>query len=193
LAVTGAVAPEAHWPKGPLRSGQVLLLTRAIGSGVLFAAALAGQAQPQWIDTALEVMQQSQAPLVELLARHGCQACTDITGFGLLGHLGEMLGPDQRVELDPLAIPSLPGSLVLLEQGLASSLAPANAQALQLLEPGAAVRLAAPASAALLQLWIDPQTCGPLLVALPADRAEGALASLRAAGFHQAAVIGRVL
>jgi selenide,water dikinase len=130
---------------------------------------------------------------VELLARHGCQACTDITGFGLLGHLGEMLGPDQRVELDPLAIPSLPGSLVLLEQGLASSLAPANAQALQLLEPGAAVRLAAPASAALLQLWIDPQTCGPLLVALPADRAEGALASLRAAGFHQAAVIGRVL
>jgi len=193
LAVTGAVAPEAHWPKGPLRSGQVLLLTRAIGSGVLFAAALAGQAQPQWIDTALEVMQQSQAPLVELLASHGCQACTDITGFGLLGHLGEMLGPDQRVELDPLAIPSLPGSLVLLEQGLASSLAPANAQALQLLEPGAAVRLAAPASAALLQLWIDPQTCGPLLVALPADRAEGALASLRAAGFHQAAVIGRVL
>jgi selenide,water dikinase len=193
LAVTGAVAPEAHWPKGPLRSGQVLLLTRAIGSGVLFAAALAGQAQPQWIDTALEVMQQSQAPLVELLASHGCQACTDITGFGLLGHLGEMLGPDQRVELDPEAIPALPGALVLLEQGLASSLAPANAQALALLEPGAGVSLARAASAPQQQLWIDPQTCGPLLAALPAESAEAALAALRGVGFEQAAVIGRVL
>jgi selenide,water dikinase len=193
LAVTGAVAPEASWPKGPLRSGQALLLTRAIGSGVLFAAAMAGRAQPQWIDAALAVMQQSQAPLVELLAAHGCQACTDITGFGLLGHLGEMLGPDQRVELDPEAIPALPGALALLEQGLASSLAPANAQALALLDPGAGVSLARPASAPMPQLWIDPQTCGPLLAALPAESAEAALAALRAAGFEQAAVIGRVL
>ncbi len=193
LAVTGAVAPEAHWPKGPLRSGQVLLLTRAIGSGVLFAAAMAGRAQPQWLDAALEVMQQSQSPLVELLAAHGCQACTDITGFGLLGHLGEMLGPDQRVELDPEVIPALPGALALLEQGLASSLAPANAQSLALLDPGAGVSLARAASAPMQQLWIDPQTCGPLLAALPVESAEAALAALRAAGFEQAAVIGRVL
>jgi selenide,water dikinase len=193
LAVTGSVAPEAPWPKGPLRSGQVLLLTRAIGSGVLFAAAMAGRAQPQWLDAALAVMQQSQAPLVEVLEAHGCQACTDITGFGLLGHLGEMLGPDQRVELDPEAIPALPGALALLEQGLASSLAPANAQALALLEPGAGVSLARAASAPQQQLWIDPQTCGPLLAALPAESAEAALAALRAAGFEQAAVIGRVL
>ena len=193
LAVTGSVAPEAPWSKGPLRSGQVLLLTRAIGSGVLFAAAMAGRAQPQWLDAALELMQQSQAPLVELLAAHGCQACTDITGFGLLGHLGEMLGPDQRVELDPEAIPALPGALALLEQGLASSLAPANAQALALLEPGAGVTLARAASAPQQQLWIDPQTCGPLLAALPAVGAKAALAALRAAGFEQAAVIGRVL
>ena len=193
LAVTGAVAPEAHWPKGPLRSGQALLLTRPIGSGVLFAAAMAGRAQPQWLDAALAVMQQSQAPLVELLAAHGCQACTDITGFGLLGNLGGMLGPDQRVGLDPEAIPALPGALALLEQGLASSLAPANAQALALLDPGAGVSLARPASAPMQQLWIDPQTCGPLLAALPSERAEAALEALRAAGFEQAAVIGRVL
>jgi selenide,water dikinase len=193
LAVTGTVAPEAHWPKGPLRSGQVLLLTRAIGSGVLFAAAMAGRAQPHWLDAALEVMQQSQAPLVEVLAAHGCQACTDITGFGLLGHLGEMLGLDQRVELDPQAIPALPGALTLLEQGLASSLAPSNARALALLEPGGAVSLAASASASQQQLWIDPQTCGPLLAAMPAASAESALKALRATGFAQAAVIGRVL
>ncbi len=124
------MAPQRHWPKGPLAPDQVLLLTRPIGTGVLFAAAMAGAAKPGWLDAALAVMQQSQAPLVELLAAHGCQACTDVTGFGLLGHLGEMLGPGQRVAFDPDAISALPGALELLEQGMSSSLAPANARAL---------------------------------------------------------------
>ena len=193
LSVNGAVPPERHWPKGPLRSGQLLLLSRPIGSGVLFAAAMAGQAKPAWLDAALVTLQQSQAPLVDLLAAHGCQACTDITGFGLLGHLGEMLAAGQRFDLDPEAIPALPGALTLLEQGVASSLAPANARALALLEPGGAVRLSASASAAQQQLWIDPQTCGPLLAALPPDRAAAALEALRQAGFPAAALIGRVL
>ena len=193
LAVNGVVPPERHWPKGPLCSGQMLLLTRPIGSGVLFAAAMAGAAKPAWIDAALAVMQQSQAPLVELLAAHGCQACTDVTGFGLLGHLGEMLAAHQRVELDPAAIPALPGALAVLEQGLASSLAPANARALALLAPAGPVAVTATSTAAEQQLWIDPQTCGPLLAALPADRAAAALLAVRAAGFSQAALIGRVL
>ena len=193
LAVNGAAPPERHWPKGPLRSGQVLLLSRAIGTGVLFAAAMAGAVRPEWMDAALEVMQESQASLVEVLAAHGCEACTDVTGFGLLGHLGEMLAAQQRVQLDPAAIPALPGALALLEQGRASSLAPANARALALLEPGGGVALAAPATAAQQQLWIDPQTCGPLLAALPAESAEAALQAVRAAGFQQAALIGRVV
>ncbi len=190
LAVNGAVLPQRYWPKGPLAAGQVLLLTRPIGTGVLFAAAMAGAAKPGWLDAALAVMQQSQAPLVEILAAHGCQACTDITGFGLLGHLGEMLGPGQRVALDPDAIPALPGALELLEQGLSSSLAPANARALVALDGPIALNRAA--TAAQQQLWIDPQTCGPLLAALPAAAAHGALKAIRAAGFPQAALIGRV-
>ncbi|MBM5783963.1 MAG: selenide, water dikinase SelD [Cyanobacteria bacterium K_DeepCast_35m_m1_288] len=191
LAVNGAVLPQRYWPKGPLAAGQVLLLTRPIGTGVLFAAAMAGAAKPGWLDAALAVMQQSQAPLVELLAAHGCQACTDITGFGLLGHLGEMLGPGQRGALDPAAIPALPGALELLEQGLSSSLAPANARALVALDGPIALNRAA--TAAQQQLWIDPQTCGPLLAALPAAAAQGALEAIRAAGFPQAALIGRVV
>ena len=193
LSVNGTVSPQQHWPKGPLRSGQVLLLTRSIGSGVLFAAAMAGVARAAWIDAALDTLQQSQAPLVELLAAHGCQACTDITGFGLLGHLSEMLADGQRVELHPQAIPAMPGALLLLEQGMASTLAPANARALVLLDSGGPVQLSAAATAAQQQLWIDPQTCGPLLAAVPADRAAGALEALQAAGFTDAALIGRVL
>jgi selenide,water dikinase len=171
----------------------VLLLSRPIGTGVLFAAAMAGACPPAWLDAALHVMQQSQAPLVALLAAHGCTACTDITGFGLLGHLGEMLAGDQRLELDPAAIPVLPGALELIEQGYASSLAPANADALAGLDPTGPVRLRGAATAAQQQLWIDPQTCGPLLAALPEEQAAAALAALRATGFKQASLIARVL
>ncbi len=193
LTVNGLVPVGRAWPKGPLRPGEVLLLSRPIGSGVLFAAAMAGAAQPAWIDAALEVMQRSQAPLVALLAAHGCRACTDITGFGLLGHLGEMLGGPHPVELDAGAIPALAGALELLGQGHASSLAPANAAALARLEPEGPIRLAGPLDAARRALLVDPQTCGPLLAALPEQRAPAALAALRRAGFAEAAVIGRVL
>jgi len=192
LSVNGR-AIAGPWGKGPLRPGDGLLLSRPIGSGVLFAAAMAGAAAPQWIDAALIQMQQSQAQLVELLARHGCRACTDVTGFGLLGHLGEMLAasPDAcRVTLKAAAIPALPGALALLEQGWASSLAPSNASALVLL--GERVQLQGPASAAQQALLIDPQTCGPLLAAIPADQCDAALGALQQAGFLQAAVIGRV-
>jgi selenide,water dikinase len=200
LSVNGVAPATRHWAKGPLRPGEALLLSRPIGSGVLFAAAMAGAARPQWLDDALAQMQQSQAPLVELLAAHGCQACTDITGFGLLGHLGEMLGWDPErqgpcevvVDLDGAAIPAFPGALELLGQGQASTLAPANAEALALLPH--TVRLSAPGQLrpTLERLLIDPQTCGPLLAALPANQAAAALRDLHAAGFGQAALIGRV-
>ncbi|HYP04572.1 MAG TPA: selenide, water dikinase SelD, partial [Cyanobium sp.] len=215
LTVNGRVAagtespaapwPSGLWPKGPLRPGDVLLLSRPIGTGVLFAAAMAGAARPAWIDAALAVMQQSQAPLVELLAAHGCHACTDITGFGLLGHLGEMVAAGApgaqaarvQVELDVAAVPALPGVLQLLERGFASSLAPANAAALALLEGPIHLRWAGVgagerSSAGRTALLIDPQTCGPLLAALPAERAAEALQAMGAVGFRDAAVIGTV-
>ncbi|KEF41605.1 MAG: selenide, water dikinase [Cyanobium sp. CACIAM 14] len=205
LTVNGGVAPAGLWRKGPLRPGDALLMSRPLGSGVLFAAAMAAAAAPAWIDAVLETMQRSQAALVPLLAAHGCGACTDVTGFGLLGHLGEMLaatgmgdGGDPAVEvvLDAAAIAAHPGALELLAAGFASSLAPANAGALALLD--GPVRLQGGRgdglrTAALRELLIDPQTCGPLLAALPAERAPAALAALQGAGFREAALIGRVL
>jgi selenide,water dikinase len=204
LVVNGRAPAGTAWAKGPLQPGDALLLSRPIGTGVLFAAAMAGAARPDWLDQALAVMQASQAALVALLAAHGCHACTDITGFGLLGHLGEMVqhgsgrsdpATPVQVELDAEAVPALAGALELLAQGHASTLAPANAQALALLEgsPAAVVwageRRPDPARQALL---LDPQTCGPLLAALPAARAAAAVAALQAAGFPQAALIGQV-
>ncbi|MCH9714685.1 MAG: selenide, water dikinase SelD, partial [Cyanobacteria bacterium] len=194
LCVNGTVAAAQHWPKGPLQPGQALILTRPLGTGVLFAAAMAGAAQAGWIDGALEQMQQSQAALVPLLRHLGCRACTDITGFGLLGHLGEMIAggaPGLRVELDGTAAAALPGALELLEQGYASSLAASNARALALLE--GPVRLSGRRTAALEGLLIDPQTCGPLLAAVPAEAAAACLVQLAQHGFPQARQLGRVL
>jgi len=198
LTVNGS-CPGSPWPKGPLHGGDVLVLVKPIGTGVLFAAAMAaapsGHCNPAWIDQALIAMKKCQAPLVDLLRAHGCQACTDITGFGLLGHLGEMLEASPasiQVSLDAPALQGLAmaGSLELLDLGYASSLAPSNARALALLE--GPIQLQGPSSAALHGLLIDPQTCGPLLAALPANQAPAALAALHAAGFAQAAVVGSV-
>jgi selenide,water dikinase len=194
LSVNGQVAEDQHWGKGPLAAGQVLLISQCLGTGVLFAATMTAAARASWIDAALAQMQRSQAELVPLLQRHGCRACTDITGFGLLGHLGEMLkasGGELQVQLEPDAIPALAGALELLAQGHASSLAPANARALALLDTR--VRPMNAIGAPLQQLLIDPQTCGPLLAALPVEQGEIALAAMRRAGFDHAALIGRIV
>ncbi|MEB3306894.1 MAG: selenide, water dikinase SelD [Cyanobacteriota bacterium] len=192
LTINGRAPRGRCWPKGPLKPGWALILSRPIGSGVLFAAATAGQAQPEWLDHALGVMQQSQAPLLELLAAHGCVACTDITGFGLLGHLGEMLDGTTAVTLLAEAIPALPGALELLAAGQASSLAPANSRALALLQGPVQLVGNAADRQAVEGLLIDPQTCGPLLAAVPEEKAEAALEALRRGGFEAAALIGSV-
>ena len=95
------------------------------------------------------------------------------------------------VRLEARGVAAFDGALDLLDQGWASSLAPANARALALLQ--GPVRLVGERAAAHQALLIDPQTCGPLLAALPADRAGAALAALQRAGFSEAALIGRVL
>jgi selenide,water dikinase len=205
LTVNGLAPANRHWAKGPLRPGDALLLSRPIGSGVLFAAAMAGLPCGAWLDGALAQMERDQSSLVPLLAAHGCHACTDVTGFGLLGHLGEMLacsppaaavgnGADAGVvvDLDGAALPVFAGALDLLAAGRASSLAPANAESLSLLQGSVRWRGSEPLQASLAGLLIDPQTCGPLLAALPAAQAPAALGALHGAGFGQARVIGHV-
>jgi selenide,water dikinase len=115
----------------------------------------------------------SQHTLVERVApvRESIHACTDITGFGLLGHLGEMLQnkPGLTIELKGTAIPAYPGALNLFERGVSSTLAPSNRAAWRWLE--GAVQLHQQPSAALLELLVDPQTCGPLLLACTSEAA----------------------
>ena len=127
---------------------------------------MSGASKAADLDAALQQMACSQHVLLEQLepVRESIHACTDITGFGLLGHLGEILQntPGLTVELDGQAIPAYPGALELFERGISSTLAPSNRGAWRWLE--GTVQLQQPPSTALLELLVDPQTCGPLLL-----------------------------
>ncbi|QEY32422.1 selenide, water dikinase SelD [Synechococcus sp. RSCCF101] len=220
LTVNGVPGPQGPWPKGGLQEGDGLILSRGLGSGVLLAAAMAGAVPPDALSAALQEMETSQAALPELMDGLTVHAATDITGFGLLGHLGEMLsaGAAQRsVRLEAAAIPALPGAIEQLAKGRASSLAPANREAWAWLEPGSGAParvllegsgpnadteareqgeagLGGPSPTTVLhELLVDPQTCGPLLLALPQHQVETALQRLQEAGFDQACRIGTVL
>jgi selenide,water dikinase len=153
------------------------------------AAAMRGRAKGRWLTGALADMQQSSQAAAAVLQRHGCSACTDVTGFGLLGHAVEMARASRcRVAIDLAALPLLPCAAELAASGVASSLAPANARAAAAAEhaPGAEASAAYP-------LVFDPQTAGGLLAGVPAHRAAEALAALRAAGCVHAAIIGEML
>lgn len=194
LCVNGALPkPGRIWRKGGVEPGDILLLSRPLGTGVLFAASMQAASEPRQISKALASMGKSQHPLVEQLRGledhypHCIHACTDVTGFGLLGHLGEMLeasvdGSSVMINLD--SIPILDGALQLLMQGCASTLAPSNRQAWSLLDPqgpkparvilnhSEKCRPGSETHRALLELIIDPQTCGPLLISCSPDAAD---------------------
>lgn len=199
LSVHGRCAHNARWRKGPLQPGDVLVLSRPLGSGVIMAAARAGASRAEWVDGALATMGCSQQPLVALLRRHGCHACTDITGFGLLGHMGEMLadsGADISVVLKARALPAFAGAPDLLRDGWQSTFAVHNADFLKLLAPAGPVQLTNSNERgddrAIQGLLVDPQTCGPLLAAVPGRQADALLQAMAEQGFTAAAVVGWV-
>ena len=188
LAVSGVVERDGVLRKGGLRAGDRLILTRPIGAGVLFAAAMRGLASAHALDAALEIMQRSHGETVAILRAQGAGAATDVTGFGLAGHLLEMLeAADLAAEIDLAATPLYTQALALAEAGVASTLLPEN---LKLAGDLADASGRAPSRTALTLLF-DPQTAGPLLAGLPAAQAEACLAALRAAG-APAALIGTV-
>jgi selenide,water dikinase len=186
FAVTGrAPASGRLLKKSGLRAGDRLILTKPLGTGVILAADGRALAPARAVDDAIAAMLQSAGPAAACLAEFGAAAATDVTGFGLLGHLLEMLrAAELAAVLDPDAIPALDGARELLARGVTSSLHPDNAAALSVLDPAGRQHALAP-------LLVDPQTAGGLLAGLPADRAGRCLDELRRRGCR-AAVIGHV-
>lgn len=168
-------------PRPPLtlsggKPGDVLLLTKPIGSGVIMAAEMAGQARGDWVAQALDHMIQPQGDASRILSC--AHAMTDVTGFGLAGHLQGMAEASGcGAELDLTAIPVLPGAEALAAGGIRSTLYPENRS----LVP----ELPADGKATLL---FDPQTAGGLLAAVASDAADDLVAALQAAGYPAARI-----
>jgi selenide,water dikinase len=174
--------------KGGMQPGQVLVLTKAMGTGTLMAAHARHAAKGRWVQAALQSMQQSSQRAAELLRAHGATACTDLTGFGLLGHLIEMTKPSGvDAELSLSALPLLDGAVECVQAGIVSSLQPANVRLRRGLRNGADF-----VNDPRYALLFDPQTAGGMLASVPADQATACVAALQAAGYAQAAVIGRI-
>ncbi len=188
FAVNGLIDPEEVMSKGGLQAGDALILTKPIGTGTLFAAHARLAAKGRWIDSALASMIQSNKNAAQCLRKYGSKACTDVTGFGLLGHLVEMTRPSGvDAELDLSAIPILPGAEETAAAGILSSLQPANIRLRRGIQDQ--------------EKWIkhpryplifDPQTAGGLLASVPADVADDCVRELKAMGYPHTAIIGRV-
>jgi selenide,water dikinase len=167
--------------------GDQLVLTKPLGTGTVFAAHMQLAADGRDVSAALSSMLQSNAIAAELALAHGASACTDITGFGLLGHLLEMLDGALGVTLELAALPLLPGALLLSQQGIVSTMHAANARS-----GGSYLQAGPRIDVARLQMLFDPQTSGGLLIALPGERASTLCAALHQAGYVAAAIIGEV-
>ncbi|MGI8601924.1 MAG: selenide, water dikinase SelD [Verrucomicrobiales bacterium] len=188
LTCNGMVEPRRLLRKSGLVAGQALILTKALGIGVLFAAEMRLAAQGEWIEGAIASMLRSNQFAAAALREHGATALTDITGFGLAGHALEMCrASNVSAVFDLRRIPALPGAEICAGKGFLSSLHPQNSRATSAL-PNASEF----AHHSRFPLLFDPQTSGGLLAGIPADRAEACMQTLRVAGLPDACVIGCV-
>ena len=175
LSVNGFADPAELWRKAGAKAGDALILTKPLGTGALLAADMRGKAKSAWVEAALDSMLTSNAAAVGVLRSHGAIAATDVTGFGLLGHMREMLTASAiGAEINMQALPLLPGAAESLAGGIESTLAAANRAFL----PDAPLILS------------DPQTSGGLLAAMPQAKAVECVAALHAVGYRSAAIIG---
>lgn len=184
FAVTGHGEEGRLFEKGRLEPGDVLILTRPLGSGALLAAWMRGACKAAWLQKLKQTMLRSNGPAGAIFARAGVRACTDVTGFGLAGHLLEMVDASRVIaEVTAAAVPIYEGFSEVVAAGVVSTLHADNAKV--------ACRVHASTAA---PAWLfDPQTSGGLLAGVKPEHVEATLAELRAAGYTESAVIGKVL
>jgi selenide,water dikinase len=189
LSCNGLISPEKLLRKSGMKPGQKLILTKAIGTGTLFAADRQYQAKGRWIDRAVESMLLSNQIAAKIFLEYGATACTDITGFGLLGHLIEMIkASGVGVELDLEAIPILEGAIETVKMGITSSLQTQNLRASSYIS-----NMSEAINNPKYPLLFDPQTSGGLLASVPAENANHCLNALDNSDYQDSRIIGQTL
>ncbi|MCZ6501886.1 MAG: selenide, water dikinase SelD [Gammaproteobacteria bacterium] len=185
FSVNGIVDKVELLTKSGMSDDYVLVLTKALGTGALFAADMQHKAKGNWINQALAMMQQSNFRAVQILRNNKVTACTDVTGFGLAGHLSEMVHASGcGVILDLDKIPALDGALEVINgMDITSTLHDGNRLAVSSIAVNKHEKY---------ELLFDPQTSGGLLASVPKRSAVTCVAQLLEAGYTSAAIIGSV-
>jgi len=188
LSVTGTVHPDKYWKNAGARPGDLLILTKRIGSGVLFNANLKGWVSKDALKTCIETITTLNRKACEVAQNFDIHAATDITGFGLAGHTLEMAqGSDVSVELHASEIPVLPEALEMYQKGVTTGV---NSENRALIEDH--VSFASSISVHQQELFVDPQTSGGLLLALGKEDVPSLLDALHGEGLEDATLIGQV-
>ncbi len=189
LAVVGLIHPDAVWRNTGARPGDALLLTKPLGSGIVTTGQKRGLATDDEVRQAIEVMSSLNAAAAEVLgAAGGPHAATDVTGFGLLGHLRQMVASSGvRARLRASAVPIQPGAARLARAGVFPGGTRANLRA-----AAGDVRFDDDLPEHVRLLLADAQTSGGLLAALPPEAARACVAALHERGHGAAAIIGDV-
>ena len=189
LSVTGFVHPDRILTKKNLNAGDRLVLTKPLGTGVINTAIKGGVASVEAIDKITRLMATLSRDVAEVMIQYPVHACTDITGFGLLGHLAEMVdGSGLGVVLDSKNIPILSEALDYAAMGLLPAGAFKNKAFRESM-----VEFSSSVNPLIRDLLFDPQTSGGLLICIDRDDADKLVDELNQKGINESAVIGEVI
>ena len=189
LSVTGFIHPDRILTKKNLKGGDHLILTKPLGTGIVNTAIKGGLASPEVIEQVTRLMARLNRKAAQVMSRFQVHACTDVTGFGLLGHLAEMvLGSGCGVRLQSGKIPFIPEAQEYAQMGFIPAGAYRNR------EFRACMTEFKPSVDRFLQdLLFDPQTSGGLLIVLPERDSTELLEELKSGGVQDAVIIGEVI
>jgi selenide,water dikinase len=188
LSVTGFVHPAQVLTKKNLQAGDRLVLTKPLGTGIVNTVIKAGMASADLIDRVTHLMVGLNRDAAEIMARFEVNACTDVTGFGLLGHLAEMVcGSGMGARVFSMQVPVIPEALEFASMGLIPAGAYKNREFRESM-----IEFAETVALSRQDVLVDPQTSGGLLISVSGNQAAGLIMALKDAGVGDAAEIGEV-
>ena len=188
LSVTGTVHPKRILTKGGARPGDQLILTKRIGTGIITTAAKGRLAGEKAVETVVQSMAALNKTASEVMLQIGVNACTDITGFGLLGHACEMI-QDSEVgfKIRSVSVPIFPETLSLSRMGMIPGGTSRNKEFRARMVDAVGI------GDVMLDILFDPQTSGGLFMSVGPDKAGLLLSALKEAGVADAAIVGEVV
>jgi len=189
LSITGTIHPHRILAKKNLKVGDSLILTKPLGTGIINTAIKAAMAPDELCARVIEIMAALNRKSSEIMADYAVSACTDVTGFGLLGHLAEMVcGSGNSVTINATDVPIIPETLDFADMGLIPAGAYNNKNFRKQM-----ISFAPDVPRVIQDIFFDPQTSGGLLISVDPDQADKLLDALVNGGMPYSSIIGKVI